>query len=49
MEIEFHITVEDWPELADRLRTACAHNLPHAFLATIYKILERRLTDRRNY
>lgn len=51
MEIEFHIVVENWPELTDRLRTACAHNLPHAFLATVYSYvqwLDRRTEDRRS-
>lgn len=60
MEIEFHITVEDWPDIMDRvrnweelinrLRTACAYNLPHAFLATVYSYaqwLDRRTEDRR--
>ncbi len=44
MEIEYHITIEGWPELADRLRTACAHGLVNAFEATIYRV-DRRVGD----
>lgn len=50
MEIEFHITITGYVGFTDLLRTACAYNLPHAFLATVYKNvpeIERRVKDRR--
>lgn len=50
LEIDFHVTITGYVTFTDLLRTACVHNLPHAFLATVYKHipeLERRVSDRR--
>lgn len=44
MEIHFHLTITDdsYPTLKGRLETACVHNAPWAFLATVQYFLTRQ-------